>query len=44
MDIETETLVRLWVSLFHEPPVLIDPELMRAVLADLEPKAQELSS
>ncbi|WP_292098447.1 hypothetical protein [Brevundimonas sp.] len=36
MDIETEALVRRWITAFREPPVLLDAELMRQVLADVE--------
>lgn len=36
MTDETERLVQAWIMRFCEAPVLIDTELMRAVLADAE--------
>ena len=36
LDNETRALVRRWMTAFREAPVLIDPDLMRRVLADLE--------
>ena len=36
MDAETKTLVDRWTLAFREPPVLIDAELMRRVLADVD--------
>ena len=36
MDTETKELVQRWMIAFREPPVLIDANLMRRVLADLE--------
>lgn len=41
MESETEALIRRWVIAFCEMPVLIDPELMRRVLADAEAKPPE---
>lgn len=41
MDIETERLVQRWIIAFCETPVLVDPELMRAVLADVETKTED---
>lgn len=41
MDTETEGLIRRWISRFRETPILIDAELMRAVLADLDPEREE---
>jgi hypothetical protein len=41
MTDDTEALVRRWILRFCEMPVLIDPELMRRVLADAEAKTQE---
>ncbi|MES2861878.1 MAG: hypothetical protein V4701_10415 [Pseudomonadota bacterium] len=41
MDTETEALVRRWIIAFCEMPILIDAELMRAVLADVEAKPKE---
>ncbi len=41
MDTETEALIKRWIIAFCEMPVLIDPELMRAVLADVEDKPKE---
>ena len=39
MDVETEALIQRWIIAFCEVPALIDKELMRAVLADMETKA-----
>lgn len=36
METETDRLIQRWILAFCEMPVLIDPELMRAVLADVE--------
>jgi hypothetical protein len=36
MDRETRALVERWIIAFCEPPVLIDAELMRRVLAEVE--------
>lgn len=36
MDTETEALVRRWIIAFCETPILVDAELMRRVLADVE--------
>lgn len=36
MDSETRTLVQRWILAFCEAPVLIDAELMRRVLDDME--------
>jgi len=36
LDIETRTLVQRWIIAFCEPPVLIDPDLMRQVLDEVE--------
>ena len=41
MTDETEALVRRWILRFCEMPILIDPELMRRVLADAEAKPPE---
>ncbi|WP_396595463.1 hypothetical protein [Brevundimonas sp. R86498] len=41
MDNETDELVRRWIVRFCEMPILIDPDLMRAVLNDLDPKPEE---
>ncbi len=41
MDNETEALVKRWIIAFCEMPILIDAELMRAVLAEVEAKPQE---
>jgi hypothetical protein len=38
MDTETRALVQRWIIAFCEAPVLIDAELMRRVLADVEDK------
>ncbi|MDZ4363139.1 hypothetical protein [Brevundimonas sp.] len=40
MDDETKDLVDRWIRTFCEAPVLIDPELMRRVLADWEDKLE----
>ena len=34
MDRDTETLVQRWIVAFCEGPVLVDPELMRPLLAE----------
>jgi hypothetical protein len=34
MDKETEALFDRWVLRFCEPPVVLDPELMRRLLAE----------
>lgn len=36
LDTETGALVQRWILAFCEAPVLIDPELMRRVLDDVE--------
>ncbi len=36
LDIETKALVQRWIVAFCETPVLIDPELMRQVLDEVE--------
>lgn len=36
MDAETRALVQRWMAAFHEAPILIDAELMRRVLSDVE--------
>lgn len=41
MDTETEALIQRWIIAFCEAPALIDKELMRAVLADMEDETQE---
>lgn len=41
MDAETETLIQRWIIAFCEMPTLIDKELMRAVLADMEAKPNQ---
>lgn len=41
MDAETERLIQRWIIAFCEMPAIVDPELMRAVLADLETTPQE---
>ena len=41
MTDETGTLIQRWILRFCEIPVLIDPELMRRVLADAEVKTRE---
>lgn len=43
MDTETEALIQRWIIAFCEIPALVDPELMRRVLADLEAERQEPS-
>lgn len=35
MDAETEGLIQQWILTFCETPILVDPELMRRVLADV---------
>ena len=41
MDAETESLIQRWIIAFCEAPVLVDAELMRMVLADVEAKREE---
>jgi len=41
MDTETESLIQRWIIAFCEVPTLIDAELMRVVLADMETKPEE---
>lgn len=41
MENESEALIQRWIIAFCETPVLIDAELMRAVLADVEGKSQD---
>ena len=41
MDEETDALIQRWIITFCEMPPLVDKELMRAVLADMETNAQE---
>lgn len=41
MDDETLALAERWMLTFCEAPPLLDPELMRAVLADHERQKQE---
>ena len=36
MDTETRALVQRWIIAFCEAPILIDVDLMRQVLADVE--------
>jgi hypothetical protein len=38
MDTETRALVQRWILAFCEMPILVDKELMRRVLADVEQK------
>jgi hypothetical protein len=38
LDSETKALVQRWIIRFCEAPVLIDPELMRRVLDEVEPR------
>lgn len=41
MDKEIESLIQRWIIAFCETPILIDAELMRAVLADVEGKSED---
>ena len=41
MDDDTESLIQRWIIAFCEMPAVVDPELMRLVLADMEAKPQE---
>ena len=41
MDAETESLIQRWIIAFCEVPALVDAELMRAVLADMEAKSKD---
>lgn len=40
MSHEDEALVQRWIDTFHEPPVLVDRELMEAFIGDAESAAQ----
>lgn len=40
MNDEIERLVQRWIIAFREVPILIDVELMRAVLADVEDRQE----
>ena len=40
MNDETECLIQRWIIAFCEVPILIDVELMRAVLADVEARPE----
>ena len=42
MDNETRALVQRWMTAFHEGPILIDADLMRQVLADVEGDSQTM--
>jgi hypothetical protein len=39
LSTDTDALVERWIIAFCEPPVLIDPGLMRRVLAEVEATA-----
>ena len=41
MDNETERLIQRWILAFCEVPIIVDAELMRTVLADVEGKPEE---
>ena len=41
MDAETESLIQRWIIAFCEMPALVDAELMRMVLADIEANPME---
>jgi hypothetical protein len=41
LETETDRLIQRWILTFCEMPVLVDPELMRVVLADVENEAAE---
>lgn len=41
MNDDTDTLIQRWIIAFCEMPALVDPELMRAVLADMETNPKE---
>ena len=36
MDKETERLIQRWIIAFCEVPIIVDADLMRRVLADVE--------
>lgn len=42
LDTETRALVQRWMTAFHEGPILIDADLMRQVLADVEGDSQSM--
>lgn len=39
MTHEDEALVQRWIDTFHEPPVLVDRDLMEAFIEDAESEA-----
>ncbi|GAA0868076.1 hypothetical protein GCM10009116_03400 [Brevundimonas basaltis] len=41
MDKETAALVQRWIIAFCEAPVLVDPVLMRRMLADVEETTEQ---
>ena len=43
LDTETRALVQRWIIAFCETPVLIDKELMRRMLADVEKPSQDVT-
>jgi hypothetical protein len=40
VDTETERLIQRWITAFCEVPILVDADLMRTVLADVEAKQE----
>ena len=44
MDNETRALVQRWIIAFCEAPILIDADLMRQVLADVEGKSRSTAA
>lgn len=41
LDTETKALVQRWIIAFCETPVLVDADLMRQVLADVEERPDD---
>lgn len=42
MDDEVDDLIQRWIIAFCEVPVMVDPDLMRIVLADVERTAGDI--
>lgn len=44
MNDETERLIQRWIIAFCEVPILVDEDLMRTVLADVEARPETPTS
>ena len=44
MNDETERLIQRWIIAFCDVPILVDVELMRAVLADVDARQETTTS